>query len=112
MNKIEIKTALVKKNDKESVIQALCEISNFDNDFNGENGEEYLTDNALAEGFKSNQEYVCSLMENYDNLRSIIARFFEEWLDHDNYYELYTYEIIENDKGEILAIVLAYNCDE
>lgn len=75
-----------------------------DNDFNGENGEEYLW--ADAEGFESNLEYCLSIAENEPTPRAMIQKFVRLWMGRDNYYQDYSLDIMQHE--EILFVSLAF----
>ena len=91
---------------KEAVLNALCNLSNCDNDFNGENGKEYLWEK--AQGYKSNRDYLLNRVSVIDNIDTMIYKYFDEWIGSDSYYDSYEYEIITDNNDNITAIVLAY----
>ena len=75
-----------------------------DNDFNGENGKEYLWED--AEGFESNLEYCLSIAEKESTPKLMIRKFVGLWMGKDNYYLDYDLEILQHE--EILFVSLAF----
>ena len=100
--------------DRADLLEALLSFAeDYDNDFNGQNGEEYLWDDAKEAGFSSNAEY---LLDDLDKAyptddRTLIAEYFSEWLGHDNYYHDYDFNIIVNKDDEIQHIILAFTTE-
>jgi len=78
-------------NDKENLLLELADIG--DDDFIGNNGEDYTWDDALDAGFDSTQEYVLSLLEKSD-LRgeALVSKYLSYWLENDSYYTGYEHE--------------------
>lgn len=98
------------ENAKEDIVAALREVSNYDLDFNGENGPEYLWES--AEGFESNQDYLIDYVSQYNDAEKMIKTFMDIWMDKDaHYYIRNSYEIIKNKTGKIVAICFAYVTD-
>ena len=98
------------ENTKEDIVAALREVSNYDLDFNGENGPEYLWES--AEGFKSNQDYLINCISKYDDAETMIKTFMDNWMEKDRYYYIRNaYEIIKNKSGKIVALCFAYMTD-
>ena len=75
-----------------------------DNDFNGENGEEYLW--VDAEGFESNAEYCLSIAKQEPTPREMVEKFISMWMGRDYYYEDYDLGVLVRD--DRLFISLAY----
>ena len=100
---VDIKTPTVS-----GVLDALAELSVSDNDFNGNNGPEYLWSISKESNFNSNQEYVLDFVSKFSDLKQIIKTFMRLWLDGDDYYEGYKYKIICNSNNLPIAISLAY----
>lgn len=91
-------------NTKKEMARSLIILSDYDCDFNGENGREYLWEE--AEGFESNQEYCLSIAEKELTPRIMAEKFISMWMGKDQYYYDYNLEIlIEDDK---LFMSLAY----
>lgn len=65
-----------------------------DEDFNGNNGKEYLWEIAKKLGYKSNQEYVINEIsaKESDNFNKI-STYFKEWLDNDSGYLCYDWDL-------------------
>lgn len=94
-------------NDKEEVLTTLSFFD--DEDFNGNNGDEYLWE--IAQGYESNQEFVLDTLEK-SNLtgEQLIYKYFEMWLGNDGYYEDYDV-IVDNfsDNKAVISIVYETN---
>lgn len=75
-----------------------------DNDFNGENGEEYLWEDAME--FKSNAEFCWTEAEKKSTPREIIEYFVSLWMGRDTYYVDYSVEILQHE--EILFVSLVF----
>lgn len=96
----------VMANNKIDVAEYLMELAMCDNDFNGENGEEYLWEE--AEGFESNAEYCLAVVTNIEEItpKEMIEKFISLWMERDSYYSEYDLGIVaEDDK---LFVSLAY----
>jgi hypothetical protein len=91
-------------NTKEGALSCLSDLAICDNDFNGENGLEYLWDE--AEGFVSNAEYCLSIAEQEPTPREMVEKFISLWMSKDHYYEDYDLGILVRDGN--LFISLAY----
>ena len=92
--------------DKESIINALSFIS--DEDLNGNNGEEYLWEDAKASGCKTNREYLMQVLRNsqYNTIAVLTDLYLKTWLEHDYYYQEYDFKyIILNDTAVISVIM-------
>lgn len=90
---LELKTVVIEDMlNNELILSALSEFS--DEDFNGNNGEEYTWEKALEQGFKSSQDYVIDVLRNSGlTQEELIRAYFNEWLGHDYYYTDYRVEI-------------------
>lgn len=87
----------VTPNTKEGAIDCLASLINIDNDFNGENGPEYLWEE--AEGFECNADYCLSIAEKENTPREMIEKFISLWMSRDYYYQDYDLGIlVEDDK--------------
>lgn len=66
-----------------------------DEDFNGNNGKDYLWEEAEKLGYESNQEYVLCHFVDKDDLtpEEKIKTYFENWLGNDGYYIDYSYDL-------------------
>lgn len=91
------------------LVDALCYLSDLDCDFNGENGVDYICEDAKENGFKSNQSYYSSIvlreLNNGLDECVVIEKFLKAWLDHDNYYAEWKHDVVI--KGNIAIISLA-----
>lgn len=95
----------VEKGNRQSLLNALEIISDFDCDFNGDNGIDYLWDD--AEGFESNLDYLLNEVKDIEEDEEVVKSFIEEWMDRDsNYYTEYSYNTITED-GFVVAISLS-----
>lgn len=94
------------KEDSEiQLLEALDELArNWDNDFSGENGEDYLWEDSKEEGYENNADYVFnyikeSIEDGYYNkyklnsvrYATIVEDYLDMWLGGDNYYGEYNY---------------------
>ena len=93
-------------NTKEDTFVCLMHLALCDNDFNGENGLEYLWEE--AEGFESNAEYCLAVVTNIEDItpKEMIEKFISLWMDKDSYYDEYDLGIVEED--DKLFVSLAY----
>lgn len=96
-----------KPGNRDSLAEALRNLADVDNDFNGNNGEDYLWDEAHDKGFTSNLDY--SLNDAFKKRKdiSILISFLGLWLDEDSYYSDYDYEVLYDENGNIKTIALA-----
>ena len=96
----------IMENTKEAAAEYLMDLANCDCDFNGENGLEYLWEE--AEGFESNAEYCLAVVTNIEGVtpKEMIEKFISLWMDNDGYYAEYDLGIIEED--DKLFVSLAY----
>lgn len=94
----------VVSNTKEEVAKCLLNLADCDSDFSGDNGPEYLWDD--AEGFESNAEYCLSIAETMSTTREMVEKFISLWMGADPYY--FSYDIGILVKGDMLFISLAY----
>lgn len=84
-------TVISDLSDREKVLDALTEFT--DEDFNGNNGEDYLWEVAKEKGFSSNQDYVIDQIRKSDiHGTNIVKTYLEEWLGNDSYVFMYKYD--------------------
>lgn len=95
---------VVSKNNRDDVKDALMELAMCDADFCGDNGDEYLWEE--ANGFECNAEYVLSLVSEESTISEMITNFVSRWMGSDGYYEEYDVEIKELD--DVIAISVAF----
>ena len=121
-----VKLESVKAGNRNSLLSALTSLSDFDCDFNGENGINYLWDEVWeANGFDSQEDfesqdeetelkYESNLDWLLDEVKEIeddtdcIETFFRTWMEHDrNYYDEYETNYIRNKNGKVVAVSFA-----
>lgn len=91
-------------NTKEDVAGMLMCLADNDLDFNGENGDEYLWDEAL--GFESNAAYCLSIAKKEKTPSDMIEKFISLWMGRDYYYQ--DYRIGIHCENNTLFVSLAY----
>jgi hypothetical protein len=92
-------------NDKKEILDTLSGLYT-DEDFSGNNGEEFTWNIALENGFNSSQEYVIDVLKNSGlEGEALIEAFFHQWLDKDDYYGEWTLETAE--VGDTLVVSYA-----
>lgn len=87
----------------------LSNLSKRDDDFNGNNGEEYLWDIAKEAGFNTNFEYTLFEAGKQPDLAKRIENFVDIWMEKDNYYKEYRLKIQR--KGKKLFVSFAYTVE-
>ena len=93
-------------NDQDKVLDTLRTLGT-DEDFSGNNGEEYVWEIALENGFDSNQDYVIDELKSSNVVGSdLVKEFFRRWLDSDGYYREWEYKDYKNDNGLYVASVV------
>jgi len=107
-SEINLKFAEAIKDNRESIINALNDIASGDEDFNGNNGENYLWEEAKKQDFKSNMEYVGNTIKDSATQEEIICEYLNNWLGRDSYYENYNWEIVEYPNKDSILIIVAY----
>lgn len=96
----------VEVGNRENLLDALRGLSEFDNDFNGENGDDYFLWEK-ANGFESNMDYLINEVKDIKDDEECVNTFFEEWLNHDSYYDEWNVSVITDEKKRVKAISLA-----
>lgn len=87
-------------NDKKEVLATLSIFD--DEDFNGNNGDEYLWE--VAKGFESNQDYVLDTLDKSDLTgEQLVYMYFDMWLGNDGYYG--DYDVIVDSFSDNKAVV-------
>lgn len=126
-----VKLESVKAGNRNSLLSALTSLSDFDCDFNGENGIGYLWDEVWKvngfdsqEDFESKNEevelkYESNLDWLLDEVKEIeddadcVETFFRNWMEHDkNYYDEYETNYIRNKNGKVVAVSFATTHNE
>ena len=98
----------VKSGNREDLLQSLKYISNFDCDFNGENGLEYVCDEAINLGFESNQDYYLDTVKEIQDDEACVKAYIDYWMNTDvNYYLKSSYDVLKNKDGHVTAIAFA-----
>lgn len=100
----------VKVGNRESLLNTLRNLSDFDCDFNGENGEGYLWDS--AEGFESNMEYLINKVKDIKGDENCVNAFFEEWMGNDSYYGEWNVSVLTDMKKRITVISFSVICGD
>ncbi|MBO7732196.1 MAG: hypothetical protein J6S67_06580 [Methanobrevibacter sp.] len=93
-------------NNREEVLNTLGEFYT-DEDFCGNNGEDFTWEEAIDNGFESTQEYIIDQLEKNENLKGeeLILQFFREWLDNDGYYSDWKFESQTEKDGSYVCSV-------
>lgn len=92
----------IKVGNRESLLDALRNLSDFDRDFNGENGDDYLWEE--ANGFESNMDYLINKVRKIKDDEDCVNSFFEEWMDNDSYYEKWNVSVLKDTKKRVKVI--------
>lgn len=92
----------------EDVKEALISLCESDCDMNGENGDDYLWDE--AKGYDSNAEYLASRVGNkFQTVKGVInafKNFMNEWMNRDGYYDDYEMGFISDGDNLIVGMTL------
>lgn len=107
MDNVGLNTAIIEDiTDKKCVLSALEDF--YDEDFCGNNGEEFTREVALEQGFKSTQDYVLDVLKNSGLCgEELITAYFEQWIGKDGYYLGYSYELTQiTQKTYVLSVVI------
>lgn len=82
---------------KDDIFDVLTELASIDADFNGENGDEYTSDEALEAGFESDLEYYKHLNPRPDyNNQTEVEKYLETFLDELSSFNGYIYASVIN----------------
>ena len=100
MGNISLSLFKVHTDDLEDIRNGLIALCEYDCDMNGENGEDYLWEEAA--GYESNAEYLAAqAISKCETAREMFMYFVDTWMDADrNYYSGYSINFLE-DKGEL-----------
>ena len=93
----------VKIGSRQNLLAMLASVSDFDNDFTGENGEEFLWDEVDSSKYKSNLDYMLDEVKDIEDDAEAIETFFEEWMNKDGYYDDYEINVLTNERGQVYA---------
>jgi hypothetical protein len=100
----------VEAGNRQSLLDTLAGMSEFDCDFSGDNGNEYAWDVTLEKGFESNLEYLLNEVKDIEDDGECIDTFFEEWMGKDSYYAKYEVNYLTDEKGRVVVIGFATMC--
>lgn len=96
---------IVNPKDTEDIRNSLIALCGCDEDMNGNNGDEYLWEE--AKGYYSNAEYLADyVMENCKDVKNMFKTFVERWVRHDSYYDDYNLEFAKTGKNIIVALTM------
>lgn len=112
---MEVRNEIIKikdLNNREEVLNTLGEFYT-DEDFGGENGEDFTWEEAIDNGFESTQEYVIDQLEKNENLKGeeLVLSFLREWLDNDGYYSDWKFKSTKNEDGSYVCSVTIVSGD-
>lgn len=98
--KIEVLSKTATQEEALKVLNNLC-----DDDFNGNNGEDYVSDNALKAGFKSNAAYYLDLnLAVLDSpLEAVMNTLKTQYKSDTDYYKEYQIKTIEQADSYVIA---------
>ncbi len=98
----------VKKGDREDLLSALASLSDFDCDFNGENGIDYAWKETVENGFESNLEYLLDKAKDIEDDAECVNWFIYTWMERDkNYYHDFKVDYLTDENKNIFAISLS-----
>ena len=104
------KTVSYKIGNRKDLLEALRCLSDGDCDFNGENGLDYVCEDAKAGRFNSNQDYYLSIAEEISDEEDAINTFLDGWLKHDNYYDEWNVEFETAGKTKFISLAALTYC--
>lgn len=81
------------KDTKHEVERYLRNLGNYDSDFNGDNGEDCLWEDAANVGYKNNLDYVLAITSKEPDSIKRIENFVDMWLESDSEYSQYRLKI-------------------
>jgi hypothetical protein len=105
MNFLNLNTVKVEGKTREDLLIALASLAGCDADFCGENGEEYLWDEAMD--YESNLEYCLDLFKDIETDKELISKFIDRWISSDYYYQDYHLDVFYDADGKAEFIALA-----
>lgn len=101
-----------------NLISIFTQLAEHDDDFNGNNGEEYLWDSAKENGFESNEDYLTDkvlkgIEPNQElaqqEVGKLIDKFLSDWTGRDNYYDGVDFDFVE--KNNVLFVAVSVTTD-
>ena len=99
---------------KANLISIFNQLASHDEDFNGNNGEEYLWEEAEEQGYECNADFLINKVLkdvsddedlDYGKVRNLIDTFLFEWTGHDDYYGGVDFDFY--DKNNVLFVAVA-----
>ena len=108
---VELQTALVSvvPNNRESLIEGLRSIAEFDDDFSGYNGTKSELLSKFDVGFNSDIEKVLHFLKDKKDDEDFIANFFEMWMaSAGDYYKCWEFNTLKDSAGYIIAISFSF----
>lgn len=108
---VELQTNLVSviPNNRESLIEGLRSIAEFDDDFNGLDGIKSELLDKFDVGLNSDIENVLHFLKDDKNDEDFIANFFGMWMaSAGDYYKCWEFKTLKNPEGYITAI--SFSC--
>ena len=109
--KVNLYTDLVSvvPNNRESLIEGLCSIAKFDDDFNGYNGTKSELLEKFDVGLQSDIENVLHFLKDDKDDEDFIANFFGMWMTSaGDYYKSWEIKTLKDSEGFITAI--SFSC--
>ncbi len=98
-----MQTIIIEKGEKlEAVQEGICNLLDFDSDWNGENGKEYLLEEIEGLDFESNNDYFAKTFLNEVDEPGFEA-FFKQYFERNNCYE-YSISFLEVQEGLVLSL--------
>lgn len=92
-------------NDRDEILDKLSRMYT-DNDFNGENGTEYISEKAKEAGYESEQDFVINRLKKSDLKKyDLINAFCLDWFTSSSSYLDYDFHIVEHAGATIVTIV-------
>ena len=107
---LHLYTQKVEAGNRQSLLDALIGISEFDLDFNGQNGSDFTWDIALENGFESNMDYLINEVKDIEDDKECVNTFIKVWCGKDSYYEQYEVDWLTDEIGRIVVISFATMC--
>lgn len=92
-------------NEPDSVIYCLESFADFDRDFSGANGLDFVSETAKKQGFSSDLEMMIHQLKGITDVNEIIDKFFKAWLDGNKDYK---YKVISPSNSRLLFI--SFSC--
>lgn len=109
-----IRTVIWKDKDFETILDAISKaMFDVNNDFNGTNGDEFLSDAAYEGGYDSDLEYVKDVMRKANankpmNAEAMVAYFINVMFDDPEWYPAYKYEMITHPELGVIGATVAW----